>query len=323
MKKYLLFTIRFAGIALGVFIISIFALQLKTYTAPATGIKASKDPVVIERGEYIAQHLSHCGACHGDLKQREAGIPANQLSLNGGMVFPLPIGDIYVPNITADTETGIGLLSDEELARALRYGISHNGKMMLPLMPYQNMSDEDLTAVISYLRTLEPVKNNVPQKSYNLLGKFLNAYVFKPKGPDGTPPAQVTADTGVAYGAYLANNIANCSGCHTPFDPATGQPTGAPYSGGNKFQSVRKNNVVCVSPNLTPHAQHGRITHWTASQFIARFRQGQLIPDSEMPWEYFQDMSDNDLLAIYNYLQSLPTAENNPGPSVITASQVK
>ena len=302
-------------------LITIFTLQFKTYDYPATSIKADTSQAVINRGKYLAENVAHCGACHGDMSKMEHLNSVSELPLSGGFLFDLPIGQIYAVNITSDVTTGIGALTDEQLVGALRYGISHKGKTLLPLMPYQNMSDEDLTALISYLRTLPPVTNTVPEKSYNLLGKTINAFVLRPKGPDGQNPTQLTPDTGITYGAYLANNVANCTGCHTPFDPATGKPTGEPYSGGNKFNSVRKNNVVCVSPNITPHEQYGRITNWTKEQFIQRFRNGRLIPDSEMPWNFYRNMSDNDLTAIYNYLKSLPASANNPGPSVIQVTQ--
>src|SRR5206468_9360252 len=86
-------------------------------------------------------------------------------------------------------ETGIGHFSDGEIARALRYGVGHDGRALLPFMEMQGLSDEDLTAVVSYLRSLPPVRNEVPAHRYGLLGMIVKATVLaNPVGPKQTPP---------------------------------------------------------------------------------------------------------------------------------------
>ena len=109
---------------------------------------------------------------------------------------------------------GIGKFSDKEIARTLRHGVGTDGRAVLDFMPFYDISDEDLTAIISYLRSTKPVKNEVPKHEFNFIGKAVKAFLIKPMG-DGDAPARVTPDTTAAYGKYLSASVANCRGCHT------------------------------------------------------------------------------------------------------------
>jgi mono/diheme cytochrome c family protein len=211
-------------------------------------------------------------------------------------MFDLPLGKIYSKNITPDPETGIGKFSDGEIARALRYGVHPDGTVIYDFMPFHNTSDEDLTAIISYLRSQKPVRNEVPKHQLNILGKLVKAFLVKPAGPNGKVPKTVVRDTTATYGEYLALNVAECNGCHTKRD-MTGAYIGEPFGGGNDIEGF-------ITPNLTPDSS-GRIFNWTKQNFIDRFRMGKLYPKSPMPWNSFKRMTDDELTAIYNYLQTL------------------
>jgi len=163
-------------------------------------------------------------------------------------------------------------------------------------MPFHNMSDEDLRAVISYLRAQKPVHHVIPDNELNTMGHIVKAFLVKPVGPSGPVPAAVTADTSAAYGKYIALNIAECNGCHTQRDMAGGY-IGPPLAGGGNIEGF-------ITPNLTPDPS-GRISKWSQQDFITRFRKGRLVPGSPMPWPSFGQMSDNELKAIYNYLKTL------------------
>jgi mono/diheme cytochrome c family protein len=193
-------------------------------------------------------------------------------------------------------ETGIGKRTDAEIARTLRYGVHADGKVAFDFMPFHNTSDEDLTAIISYLRTQKPVHHEVPDNSLNAMGKVVKAFLVEPVGPDGDVPASVKPDTTALYGAYLAKDVANCYGCHTERS-MTGAFTGAPYAGGLEIEGF-------ITPNLTPDSS-SRIFGWSQKNFMDRFRMGKLIQTSPMPWNSFKRMSDNDIKAIYNFLTSL------------------
>ncbi|MBK8779514.1 MAG: hypothetical protein IPO25_19745 [Saprospiraceae bacterium] len=83
-------------------------------------------------------------------------------------------------------------------------------------MPFQNMSDEDLTAIISFLRSQPAVKNKIEPSALNFLGKAIQAVgMIQPIFPEGTPPKTVKIDSTIGIGSYIANSVANCKGCHT------------------------------------------------------------------------------------------------------------
>lgn len=316
MKKFL----KWTGISILSLVCSLVAivwgLQFKTYDAPYPDIRASTDSSVIERGRYLVTSSAHCADCHAPESLYPQVVEGKEVSLHGGRVFNLPLGRLQAPNITNDP-TGIGNFTDQEIARSLRYGVGKDGRALFPFMPFQDMSDADLTAIISYLRTTTPVKNEITIRKLGPMGYFVNAFFIKPVGPSGTPPEYIATDTLVEYGEYLANSVSNCRGCHTNRDLQTGAFTGAMYAGGFHMESATDPlNWEVVTPNLTPDPETGHIYHWSEAQFIARFRKGKTIQHSTMPWGPFRRMSDVELKAIYKYLQTLTPETNETGPMV-------
>ncbi len=124
----------------------------------------------VERGEYLVELLG-CGACHTD--GALLGAPNPELSLAGsrtGIAWSNPLGDanpgvIYPPNITSDVETGLGGWSDREIANAIRFGAGRHGTGGMRVMPwpgYARMTEDDLAAMVAYLRSVEPISHRVP-----------------------------------------------------------------------------------------------------------------------------------------------------------------
>lgn len=310
MKRFLKI-LKWSGLII-VFIIAgllatIFLRQNLTYDAPYPEIHASTDTNIIQRGKEIVFGAAHCADCHFSGNADSLLRLGQEVSLSGGHVFDLPVGKIYSKNITPDMETGIGKFSDNEIARALRYGVHPDGTVVFDFMPFHNMADEDLAAVISYIRSQKAVRKPVPQNDLNLLGKVIKAFMIKPVGPNGPVEKSVKRDTTAAYGRYLAYNVANCNGCHTKRD-LKGEFTGKPFAGGSRFD---ENGMVLYPPNLTPGPE-GRITNWSEEQFIKRFRMQKQIPQSVMPWDSFRRMSDDDLKAIYKFLRTLKPEKTTP-----------
>jgi len=282
----------------------------ETFDAPFPEITASTDSTLIARGKYLVYGPAHCAYCHApsnEFKRVEAG---EIVPLSGGNIFALPVGNIYVPNITSDKSTGVGSFTDGELARALRYGVKRNGHALLDFMPFYDISDQDLTAIISYLRTEPAVDHFVPQNEWNFLGKIVQTFgMIKPSG-DGIVPSSPEPDSTVEYGKYLANSVANCRGCHTKRDLMTGGYIGTDYAGQMAFEVLDENGKIIpgkhfVSPNLTPDKQTGRIAFWPQDAFIKRFQAGRVIEGSPMPWGAFSRLNESDLKAIYKYLMTL------------------
>ncbi len=296
----------------------VFVRKDRTFDAPYPDIHAVKDSAVINRGKELVYGAAHCAHCHAPVEQLPSIERGEIVPLSGGHLFDIPPGKLYTHNITSDRETGIGAWPDSVLARSLRYGVGHDGRALPDFMPFQHLSDGDLTAIISYLRTVAPVRNSVPKSEWNLLGKILKALVIVPVGPSLEIPKSVTPGPTVEYGKYLAESVANCRGCHTERDLKTGKYTGIPYAGGFHIPCEVNPAMELVTPNITSDPATGKLANWTEEDFLQRFRKGKVIHESMMPWGPFSRLADDDLKAIYRFLKTVPPVKNNPGPVLIS-----
>lgn len=233
-------------------------------------------------------------------------------ALVGGWELDIPPAVLRASNLTPDRETGIGKLTDQEIARTLRYGVGHDGRYIMPVMPYSEMSDADLQAIISYLRAQPPVHNPVEPSSIKFPGKALLAFgVLKPKISETPPPRMVSSEDPLIYGEYLAKGVANCMGCHTSMNLMNGEFTSPPFSGGFLFEPDDfTQGYAFMSPNLTPCEKTGIMVHHTEETFIQRFKSGRTLETSPMAWGAFSRMDSSELKAIYQYLVSLEPVEN-------------
>ncbi|HNB81817.1 MAG TPA: hypothetical protein PLP14_06955 [Chitinophagaceae bacterium] len=312
MKKFLKWiAIIILLLIIGIVVFVQFTWQ-KKFDAPYPDIKASTDSAVIERGRYLAFGPAHCGTCHVPMNKIMDVENGEQIPLSGGWELSIPPGTFRAPNITPDKETGIGKLSDGEIARILRHMVGADQRCILPFMPFAELSDEDLTAVISFIRSQPPVHHEVKKNEFTFLGKAVMAFgMIKPEGTKGTPPARVVIDSTAEYGKYLCNYVANCVGCHTKRDMKTGAFLGESFAGGGYFEADQfSEGKSFVSPNLTPDPETGIMNGWTETTFINRFHQGRIHKGSPMPWGSFSRINDLELKAIYRYLQSLKPVKN-------------
>jgi mono/diheme cytochrome c family protein len=294
------------------------ARQNLTFDPPYPNVRATTDSAVVERGRYVVRVLAPCAACHGDPSQRAAFASGADVPLSGGFVFEIPPGKFYVRNLTPDPETGLGNVPDSAIARALRYGVGHDGRALLPFMEMQGLSDDDLQAVVSYLRSQAPVRNPVPPHDFNPLGKVVKATALaNPVGPSSPPPARAPRGASVETGRYLVESVSLCWACHTQRSQMTGALTGPRFGGTTGFTEVDDPAHSWSPPNITTDPETGRLGKMTEDQFVARFRQGRVIPGSPMPWQAFGRMSEEDLRAIYQYLKTVPPVKNDVGPPVV------
>lgn len=139
---------------------SVYRMELPPNWGPPVGYVPEvprDDPVVY--GRYLAHSIGHCTDCHTPLVNGQHDFSRTGA---GGNVFPMPFGfkwTAIAANITEDRTVGIGAWTDDEIKRAVTQGISRDGRMLLPFMAfsfYKNITDEDLDAIIVYLRTLPP-----------------------------------------------------------------------------------------------------------------------------------------------------------------------
>lgn len=277
-------------------------------------ITASLDPVIVERGRYLVFGPAGCARCHTDrdkLSQLQAG---TELPLVGGRHWANSLGDIYAANITPDNENGIGRWSDGEIARAIRHGVDNNDQLLAPMMEYGDIKEEDLVAIVSYLRTVTPVANKVPDSRWSIVGRIAKAFVLKPKMPSNYVYGERGANK--EYGEYLAKVLSHCVACHTERNQSTGKFVGAPLAGGTRFPHEKDSLKVVVPPNITSDRKTGVIAGWSEDQFIARMRSGPGVAMTHMPWGAFKRTDDQDLRAIYRYLMSVKPIEKDNGAIV-------
>lgn len=250
-------------------------------------IEIPTDSASLERGRRLATSISICVECH-----------ASDL---GGSVFidEAPIGLLVASNLTSGAG-GIGAeYTDQELARAIRHGVRADGTPLLfmPSQVFQHLSDEDLGALVAYLRSIPPVDRVLPASKVGPLGRTLYLAGKFPLLPvervAHEQPARAAVEIGQTpqYGQYLAE-VGGCLDCHgkqLAGGPVAGAPPGTP-----------------PAPNLTPA---GVLASWDEADFIRAMRTGQR-PDGTvinpfMPWPYIGQMSDEELGALWLYLKSV------------------
>lgn len=298
----------------------------KKFDAPYPDIHASHDSLVIARGKYLANGPAHCGGCHVPMDQVRSFDEGKELNLIGGWELSFPgFGTFRAPNITPDKTNGIGRFTDQEIARSLRYGVGTDGRALFPMMPFQGMSDQDLTAVISYLRSLPAVYHPVEDIEYGFMAKALFSLgMWKPEGPKNDPVKSIPIDSTVEYGKYLAYHVSNCVACHTEVDMSTGKVIGKDFAGKAIFDpDAFSEGYSYISPNLTPDPETGVMSSWSEQQFIDRFKQGRIHRGSPMPWGSFSRMNQVELKALYRFLNSLDPVKNEIGQTVFPPDQDK
>jgi hypothetical protein len=323
MKKRL----KVLGVLLGVSLATVAAVVATcalrwppTYPdARMPAITASDDPAVVERGSYLFNAVAHCTACHSPM--------SDYTSSKGELVVPKgghewhmgPIGTLRSANITPDEKTGVGTWSDAELARAIRHGVRRDGLPALFMMSVGAMSDEDLTAIVSYMRSIPPVEHAVAPHEIGVLGKvlFQGPMKFFAEPHDyAVPPFVPEGEVSVERGRYLTEGPAFCGGCHSDFK-YDGKLVfvGQTCSGnlGNPFPDETEEGMMFYAPNLTPDPETGHITAWSKEQFVQRMRAGRMYLGSPMPWESYSNMTSADLESIWLYLRSLPPTPKKIG----------
>jgi hypothetical protein len=270
---------------------------------PLTDRKFESTPERLARGRYLANAVSGCMYCHSEHDWKAPGGPVVESKLGAGQVFPIAgmPGTVVAPNITPDSATGAGTWSDDQLARAIREGIGHDGRTLFPLMPYEHfrsMSDEDLASVVVYLRSLQPVQNSLPKTEIVFPVKYL---IRNAPQPVTSPVPESSSTDPVRRGEYLVG-ISGCSDCHTL--ARQGQPVSdLAFAGG--FELKGPFGTV-TSANITPDPSG--ISYYDENLFIRVIRTGKVgarTLNPIMPWIAYQNMTDDDLKAEFAYLRTL------------------
>ena len=252
----------------------------------------------IKRGQYVAL-TSDCVACHQTKDRKE--------DLSGGFAVETPFGTLYSSNITPDKETGIGNWTEQQFADAVLNGKGPNGPLY-PAMPYTSyvkMTDQDIHDLWNYLQTVTPVKNKVVENQ--LAFPFNIRYLMLGWKRLFFDASQLQNDTGKSAqwnrGRYLVEGAAHCSMCHTPRNPFGAEIKSKNYTGAN-LQNW-------FAPSLRNSKVHG-LGNWSEEDIVSYLRTGSNRltvasgPMAEAVNASFQYFHEDDLVAMANYVKSLP-----------------
>lgn len=271
-------------------------------------------PERVQRGEYLANHVTVCMDCHSTRDWSKFAGPIGGEIGEGGERFTKEMGfpgEIYSPNITPHN---LKEWTDGEIFRAITTGVNKHGKALFPVMPYASygsMDKEDIYSIIAYLRTLKPIATETPERSLDFPVSLLVNTIPVPANPVTKPDVSDK----VNYGKYLVN-ASGCVDCHSKVDDKGQLIAGTEFGGGREFAAP---GGTLRTPNITSHETG--IGSWTAELFIQKFK---LYTDSSyvspnltpadfntlMPWTMYAGMTNSDLEAIFLYLQSVNKINN-------------
>ena len=255
------------------------------------------------RGQYLAEGPLACFRCHSDRDWTQDGAPVPPSRKGTGHVFDKEgIPNLVAPNITPDIETGAGRWSDDMLARAIREGIGHDDRTLHPQMwsaAFSKLPDEDVAAIVVYLRSLPAIRNALPRTHLTLSQKFRFNTMPEPVLDARPQPSFATPKERGEFLEYAAD----CAGCHTDWYHPGSAVNGQLFAGGNLVDAPTGEKIF--SPNLTPDPSG--ISYYDENLFLQVIRTGRVGArklHGVMPWVFYRSMSDDDLKAIFAWLRS-------------------
>jgi mono/diheme cytochrome c family protein len=278
---------------------NLMALTLAACTTVAIAARAAEDGQAfekIERGRYLVV-LGDCVGCH---------TAAGGKPFAGGAALETPFGALLGPNITPDVATGMGAWSEEDFHRAMHEGIGRDGARLYPAMPYPaytKVTRDDVSAIWAYLRTLDPVRNEVQPNQlrfpFNVRRPATSTWDLINFKPGVFQPDPAKSDVW-NRGAYLVEGLGHCGTCHTPKN-ITGGDRGSEALQGALLQDW-------YAPDLTEDPRTG-IGSWSIEDIVRYLKTGANSydiasgPMAEAVSNSTSKMTDGDLLAIATYLK--------------------
>ncbi|MBS0427873.1 MAG: cytochrome c [Proteobacteria bacterium] len=283
---------------------------LPASTAPSSDVKApGPASSVIDQGEYLAR-AGDCVACH---------TAATGKPFAGGRAMPTPFGALFVPNITPDDDTGIGRWSADDFYRMMHTGVSRDGTLLYPAMPfasYTKVTRADSDAIYAYLMSVPPVRQanrphelKFPFNNRDLLIGWRTLYF---RQGEFTPDPKQSAEWN--RGAYLVQGLGHCAMCHTAINALGGSSESKAFEGG------MIPNQNWYAPSLTSNREAG-LGNWEIQDIVdllqagASHRGTTYGPMAEVVYNSLQYLSDEDVRAMAVYLKALPQRDAEPPPS--------
>lgn len=292
MNKFLKWLGILLGGILGIALIGLLGYYIywvtqarQTMQVEVATLEIPTDQASIDRGQVLVE-IVRCTECHGK-------------DLGGLLWADHWLAGTFGPTNLTPGENGLENYTDEDYIRAIRHGLGQDSKPLfyMPSNFYVDLNEQDLGDIIAYLKTLPPSEEPGPPNGRT--GPLLWQFVLE--NPQGLPavkmidheavkeiPVGPDASDTLAYGAYLS---LPCKSCH-----------GDDFAGVPLLERLR-----VPSPNITPY----NLSDWTEEDFFTAMREGEVpdgtfIPQSLMPWLAIGQLTDNELHAIWVYLQSLP-----------------
>jgi mono/diheme cytochrome c family protein len=285
------------------------SLVVVVWMASAAAQATPPSAADVARGRYVFGATGGCG-CHTPPKGQPNA---------GGRKYEGAFGTVYSSNITPDRQTGIGGWTDDQIVTAIRLGRRPNGERLLPVHPFpvfNGMAEEDLRAIVAFLRTTQPVnRQNQPKRLVPLFESvFLPAWLAA-FAPRETPPPKAPT-TGVARGEYLVKAVGHCGECHTPRTMTMATDNSRFLAGNPKGPEDQ------AMPNITPDRETG-IGGWSVEE-IADYLGSGNKPDGDVAGGLmaeviegtlsgYKDLTKADRLAIAEYLKTIPPIRNKIG----------
>jgi len=278
--------------------------------SPTTALPLNPTTQLINTGEYLAR-ASDCVACHT--------APAGGAEFAGGRAMPTPFGNLFVPNITPDEETGIGRWTGDEFYRMMHTGVSRDGTLMYPAMPfasYTKMTRADCDAIFAYLMSVPPVRQ--PNRPHELRFPFNNRDLLIGwrtlyfKEGEYEPDPQQNAEWN--RGAYLVEGPGHCSMCHTAINALGGSSESKAFEGG------MIPNQNWYAPSLTSNREAG-LGDWSIQEIADLLQVGVSArgtvygPMAEVVYNSLQYLTDEDAKAMAVYLKALPQRQAEAPPT--------
>ncbi|WP_341228206.1 c-type cytochrome [uncultured Arcticibacterium sp.] len=301
----------------GALLIAICYVKFALPNVPVSDeLEIELSPERIERGKYLANHVTLCMDCHaerdfsllsGPPKPGTEGAGGEKFDQNQG--FP---GTFYSRNITPH---GLSDWTDGEIYRAITSGVTKSNEVIFPVMPwpaYNKMATEDVFSIIAYLRSLKPINSKNKQSSTDFPVSLIKNTFPSPANPVLLPDKTDK----INYGKYLTN-AAGCIECHSKKDSKGNNIPGTEFGGGTGFPLAGFGTVYAA--NLTPDPKTGLLL--SEKDFITLFKSytdSTFTPpkvmngefQTFMPWMMYGGMTEDDLGAIYAYLKTLPAIKN-------------
>jgi mono/diheme cytochrome c family protein len=263
---------------------------------------------IINKGEYLAR-AGDCVACHTEPGGKEFA---------GNRAMPTPFGNLYAPNITPDEETGIGKWTADEFYRMMHTGVSRDGTLLYPAMPfasYTRVTRADSDAIYAYLMSVPPVRQKsrphdlrFPFNQRDLLIGWRTLY-FR----EGEYQPDPTQSEKWNRGAYLVQGLGHCAMCHTAINALGGSSESKAFEGG------MIPNQNWYAPSLTSNREAG-LGDWSIKDIADLLQSGVSHrgtvygPMAEVVYNSLQYLSDEDAEAMAVYLKALPQRDTAAPP---------